>query len=92
LLEGTDACFAPVLTMEEAPRHPHNTARKSFVEVGGVMQPAPAPRFSRTPAAPPTPPQDIGADTSTVLEFWGIAKEKIETLSAQGILGKMGAP
>src|SRR6202050_673445 len=51
LLEGTDACFAPVLTMEEAPRHPHNVARGSFVEVGGVVQPAPAPRFSRTPAA-----------------------------------------
>jgi alpha-methylacyl-CoA racemase len=87
LLEGTDACFAPVLTMEEAPRHPHNAARNSFVDVNGVMQPAPAPRFSRTPAARPTPPQNIGADTPAVLEAWGIAKEKIRTLSAGGVLG-----
>jgi alpha-methylacyl-CoA racemase len=92
LLEGTDACFAPVLTVEEAPRHPHNVARNSFVEVGGVVQPAPAPRFSRTPAARPTPPQDIGADAPAILRSWGIAKEKIETLSARGILGKIGAP
>jgi alpha-methylacyl-CoA racemase len=92
LLEGTDACFAPVLTMEEAPRHPHNAARGSFVDVGGVVQPAPAPRFSRTPAARPTPPQDIGADAPAVLESWGIAKEKIETLSARGVLGKTSAP
>jgi alpha-methylacyl-CoA racemase len=92
LLEGTDACFAPVLTMEEAPRHPHNAARGSFVDVGGVVQPAPAPRFSRTPAARPTPPQDIGADAPAVLESWGIAKEKIETLSARRVLGKTSAP
>jgi alpha-methylacyl-CoA racemase len=92
LLEGTDACFAPVLTMEEAPRHPHNAARNSFVEVGGVVQPAPAPRFSRTPAARPAPPQEIGADAPAVLQSWGIAKEKIATLSARGVLGKTGAP
>jgi len=92
LLEGTDACFAPVLTMEEAPRHPHNVARDSFVEVGGVVQPAPAPRFSRTPAARPTPPQDIGADAPAVLESWGIAQERIQTLCASGILGKIRTP
>jgi len=92
LLEGTDACFAPVLTMEEAPRHPHNAARESFVDVGGVLQPAPAPRFSRTPAARPTPPREPGADATAVLEAWGIAKEKIETLSASGVLGKVDAP
>lgn len=92
LLEGTDACFAPVLTMEEAPSHPHNAARDSFIEVGGVVQPAPAPRFSRTPPARPTPPQDIGADAPAVLASWGIAKEKIETLYAHGVLGKIGAP
>ncbi len=92
LLEGTDACFAPVLSMEEAPQHPHNAARKSFVEVGGVVQPAPAPRFSRTPVTPPTPPQGIGADTPAVLLSWGVAKEKIATLSASGVLGKFDTP
>lgn len=92
LLEGTDACFAPVLSMEEAPQHPHNAARKSFVEVDGVVQPAPAPRFSRTPVTPPTPPQAVGADTPAVLLSWGVAKEKITTLSASGVLGKFDAP
>src|ERR1700733_7934299 len=88
LLEGTDACFAPVLTMEEAPRHPHNVARGSFVEVGGVGQPAPAPRFSRTSAVRPKPPQDSGADAAAVLGAWGIAREKIEMLAASGVLGR----
>jgi alpha-methylacyl-CoA racemase len=88
LLEGTDACFAPVLSMEEAPRHPHNVARGSFVEVGGVVQPAAAPRFSRTPAAPPTPPRDGGADAPAVLKAWGIAEQKIKTLSESGVLGR----
>ena len=92
LLEGTDACFAPVLSMEEAPQHPHNAARKSFVEVDGVVQPAPAPRFSRTPVTPPTPPQAIGADAPAVLASWGVAKEKIATLSASGVLGTFDAP
>jgi alpha-methylacyl-CoA racemase len=56
LLEGTDACFAPVLSMAEAPDHPHNRARGTFTEAGGVTQPAPAPRFSATPAVPPSMP------------------------------------
>src|SRR5215469_11973874 len=60
LLEGTDACFAPVLSMEEAPHHPHNQARDVFTELEGVSQPAPAPRFSRTPLAQPTPPEGPG--------------------------------
>ena len=51
IMEGTDICFAPILTMAEAPKHPHNAARGIFVERHGVMQPAPAPRFSRTPSA-----------------------------------------
>jgi alpha-methylacyl-CoA racemase len=51
LLEGTDACFAPVLTLDEAPKHPHLVSRATFIEVNGVTQPAPAPRFSRTPSA-----------------------------------------
>jgi alpha-methylacyl-CoA racemase len=74
--------------MEEAPRHPHNIARASFVEVGGVVQPAPAPRFSRTPAVRPTAPQDSGADAAAVLTAWGIAEEKIQALAASGVLGR----
>jgi alpha-methylacyl-CoA racemase len=54
LLEGTDTCFAPVLTLDEAPRHPHHVARGTFMEVDGITQPAPAPRFSRTPAGRPS--------------------------------------
>jgi alpha-methylacyl-CoA racemase len=91
LLEGSDACFAPVLSMAEAPHHPHNVARGSFVEVDGVMQPAPAPRFSRTPAAQPTPPEEVGADTRAVLRGWEIPRETIEALLASGVLGHLEA-
>ncbi|MBB3013267.1 CaiB/BaiF CoA transferase family protein [Cupriavidus alkaliphilus] len=69
LLEGTDVCFAPVLSFAEAPEHPHLKARGTFVEVDGVVQPAPAPRFSRTPAAEPTPPQAPG-DLGEALAGW----------------------
>ena len=88
LLEGTDACFAPVLSMAEAPQHPHNVARGTFVKVDGVTQPAAAPRFSRTPAANPTPPEEVGADTRTVLRGWDIPKERIEALLASHVLGE----
>jgi alpha-methylacyl-CoA racemase len=91
LLEGTDACFAPVLSIAEASHHPHNVARGSFVELNGVVQPAPAPRFSRTPAARPTPPEEVGADTRAVLGGWGIAHDKIEALLASGVLGELKA-
>jgi alpha-methylacyl-CoA racemase len=92
LLEGTDACFAPVLSLEEAPHHPHNVVRASFVEVDGVVQPAPAPRFSRTPAARPTPPEEAGADTRNVLRGWDIPKERVEALVASGVLGEAKVP
>jgi alpha-methylacyl-CoA racemase len=91
LLEGTDACFAPVLSMAEAPHHPHNVARGTFVEVDGVMQPAAAPRFSRTHAARPTPPEEVGADTRSVLRGWDIPKERIDALLASGVLGEAEA-
>src|SRR5580698_6559794 len=84
LLEGTDACFAPVLTMAEAPHHPHNVARQSFVEIDGVMQPAPTPRFSRTPLDRPTAPQEVGQGTRTTLADWGIPTERIAALLAGG--------
>jgi alpha-methylacyl-CoA racemase len=67
LMEGTDICFAPVLSLAEAPQHPHNVARGAFVEVGGMIQPAPAPRFSATPAAPPRLPPAAGADNERLL-------------------------
>jgi alpha-methylacyl-CoA racemase len=91
LLEGTDACFAPVLTMAEAPHHPHNVARGSFVEVDGVLQPGPAPRFSRTPAIRPTPPQAPGEGTRSALAAWGIAGERIAALLAGGVVGEPAA-
>jgi len=73
LLEGTDVCFAPVLSMAEAPEHHHNAARETFVEVGGLKQPAPAPRFSRTPAAIQGPPGANGEETAKILGDWGIS-------------------
>jgi alpha-methylacyl-CoA racemase len=85
-LEGTDACFAPVLDMAEAPQHPHNRARGTFVEVDGVTQPAPAPRFSRTAAETPTSPRAPGADSAAILADWGIAADAIETLSAAKVI------
>jgi len=91
VLEGTDACFAPVLTMDEAPHHPHNVARGTFVEVDGVMQPGPAPRFSRTPSAVPTPPQAAGEGTRSALAAWGIPSERIGTLLAAGVVGEPAA-
>lgn len=80
LLEGTDVCFAPVLDLEEAPRHPHNAARRTFVEVDGVTQPAPAPRFSRTAPATPGAPSSPGADSEAILADWGFTAESIEAL------------
>jgi alpha-methylacyl-CoA racemase len=86
LLEGTDACFAPVLSMDEAPHHPHNRARNAFVDLQGVPQPAPAPRFGRTPLCPPTPPEPPGeADLRAVLADWGIGATEVETAQASGL-------
>jgi len=73
MMEGTDVCFAPVLTMGEAPQHAHNAARGTFTEVAGVIQPAPAPRFSRTPGAIQGPAAPPGADTEKVLADWGVS-------------------
>lgn len=70
LLEGTDACFAPVLDPDEAARHPHMAARGVYQETNGVLQAAPAPRFSATPAAAPGPVARTGADTDAVLADW----------------------
>lgn len=72
LLEGSDACFAPVLSLADAPEHPHMQAREAFVTVDGVLQPAPAPRFSRTPAAVQRPPANPGEHTADILRDWGV--------------------
>jgi alpha-methylacyl-CoA racemase len=90
ILEGTEACVAPVLSLSEAPRHPHMAARKTFVEVDGVVQPAPAPRFSRTPGAIQRPPEPPGASTDEVLADWGFAAEEIERLRAERVVGGIG--
>ena len=72
LFEGSDACVAPVLTMGEAPAHPHNVAREIFVEQGGITQPAPAPRFSRTPGAIQRQAPLPGEHTEEILADWGV--------------------
>ncbi|MAI89384.1 CaiB/BaiF CoA-transferase family protein [Ponticaulis sp.] len=72
IMEGTDICFAPVLSLAEAPKHPHNVERKTFIEIDGVVQPAPAPRFSVTPGEVQRPPAGSGEHTAEVLEDWGV--------------------
>lgn len=73
LMEGTDVCFAPVLSMAEAPDHPHNKARKTFVEIEGVVQPAPAPRFSQTPGAIQGVAPGHGEQTEEILKDWNVS-------------------
>jgi alpha-methylacyl-CoA racemase len=82
IMQDTDICFAPVLTLEEALKHEHNVARKSFVEVEGVPQPAPTPRFSRTVPEIQRAPVDPGTDNEPVLRDWGFAPDAIESLRA----------
>ncbi len=84
LLEGSDACVAPVLRPSEAPAHRHNLERGTFVPVGGSPQPAPAPRFSRTPPTPPSPPPAPGQHTDEVLAAWGFDAAEIAGLRAAG--------
>lgn len=86
LLEGTDVCFAPVLDPGEAPRHPHLAARGTFTEVGGVVQPAPAPRFSRTVPEVGGPPPAPGQHTAEALGDWGFSGAEIEELEVAGVV------
>ena len=88
VLEGTDACFAPVLTPREAPEHPHNAARDTFLEIGGVLQPGPAPRFSRTPGAIRSTPPAPGEHTAEVLAQCGLADDEIEALVRSRAVGQ----
>lgn len=86
ILEGSDACFAPVLGMDECAGHPHNAARNMFVDVDGVRNPAPAPRFSRTASELRCAPPQVGADTRQALADWGVSSEKIASLHAAKVI------
>ncbi len=86
LMEGTDVCFAPVLDLAEAPKHPHNKARETFVDYAGVLQPAPAPRFSRTPGEIQSAAATVGEHSERVLADWGFSAERIARLRAGGAI------
>ena len=84
IMLGSDVCYAPVLSLKEAPKHPHNLARETFVEVDGVVQPAPAPRFSRTP--PKVQGGVEGANNDATLSDWGFSRSEIEKLVSAGAI------
>jgi len=86
IMEGTDVCFAPVLSLSEASKHPHNVERNTFVEIEGVVQPAPAPRFSRTKAEIQGPPPVPGEHTEVALQDWGFSPEAVENLRKAGVI------
>jgi alpha-methylacyl-CoA racemase len=86
IMEGTDICFAPVLSMDEAPQHPHNQTRATFVTSNGVTQPAPAPRFSRTPSGIQCPPAAPGEHTEEALRDWGFSSTDLERLRSSGAI------
>jgi len=84
LFEGSDGCFAPVLGPAEAPSHPHNQQRGTFLELAGVVQPSPAPRFSRTPGEVSRPPARAGQDTDDALRDWGFGADEVSELRDVG--------
>jgi alpha-methylacyl-CoA racemase len=92
LAAGTDACVAPVLTLSEAPTHPHHLARGTFIEVDGVPQPAPMPFFDRTPAALPRPRPRRGQHTVSGLLDWGFQEDDIVRLLNIGAVVSSSAP
>jgi len=85
IFAGSDACFAPVLSFAESSRHPHVAARASSIEVGGIAQPAPAPRFDRTPSEAPSPPPERGSGGADALRSWGFDAAGIEGLRRLGV-------
>ncbi len=86
VMEGSDVCFAPVLSLEESMRHPHNVARGTFVDMDGVTQPGPAPRFSRTPGKLDRPPSVPGLHSEAILGDWGFDAAEIAALTADGVV------
>ena len=87
IMEGTDVCFAPVLSLSEAPKHPHNVARDTFIEVDDILQPAPAPRFSRTPSSVRHGQHPAGQDTDDVLGNMGFSQDEIAQMRSAGAIG-----
>jgi alpha-methylacyl-CoA racemase len=90
IMQQTDICFAPVLTMSEAIEHEHNRSRDSFIEVDGIAQPAPAPRFLGTPTSVRSPPARAGEHTDTILRDWGFSPAEIAALQASGAIKSAG--
>src|SRR5207249_11398675 len=88
VFEGSDACFAPVLSFSEARNHPHAKAREAFREIAKVEQPAPAPRFSRTPGEVRRAPPERGEGGLAALQGWGFDKHEVERLRSQGLTYK----
>lgn len=86
IMEGTDVCFAPILSLAEAPSHPHNQARKSFINVGGVVQHAPTPKFSRSIPDMPTAGKSTGADSKIILQEIGFSNAQIEEFTQKQIV------
>jgi alpha-methylacyl-CoA racemase len=86
IMEGSDVCFAPVLNLIDAAEHPHNKAREAYQTVGGMLQPSPAPRFSRTPAGAVQAPRVPGEDSADVLSDFGLSAEEIAALTDQGVV------
>ena len=87
IMEGSDVCFAPVLTFNEAPHHPHNKARGTFVDIEGIPQPNPAPRFSRTPGSIKGAAPDYGQNTSEGLVEWGFQEKEVRELIEHNVVG-----
>ena len=83
---GTDACVAPVLDLEEAPVHPHNIARRTFLDLEGVFQPAPSPRYSATQLDRPDPPRTEGEDADTILAELGYSAAEVDAFRSSGVL------
>jgi alpha-methylacyl-CoA racemase len=86
LMEGSDVCFAPVLSFTDAPKHPANVARQTYIEIDGVTQPAPAPRFSRTASEVAHSTHGAGEDTDKVLAAMGFAEQDIQSLREKGAI------
>jgi alpha-methylacyl-CoA racemase len=87
LMEGSDVCFAPVLNFIDAPKHPANIARDVYIDVDGITQPAPAPRFSRTPSEVRHGAHAVGADTQETLAAMGFESREIEALKEAEVIG-----
>lgn len=87
LMEGTDVCFAPVLSLADAPLHPHNVERATFIELGGKIQPAPAPRYERQSLDRPQMAAAAGADTDCILEQFGYEEGRVRDLRTEGVIG-----